>query len=91
MAFDTKYRPVRYSDVLGQDGTVRILKEIVKAGTGFHQSYVFCGFYGSGKTTLARILARALLCESSVKGEPCDTCSSCTTLLNGGPSIASQK
>ncbi len=83
MAFDTKYRPRTYNEVLGQGTTVSVLKRYVAEGRGFHQSYVFSGQHGSGKTTLARILARALLCESPVEGEPCDKCSSCVTLLNG--------
>lgn len=83
MAFDTKYRPRTYSEVLGQGTTVSILKKYVSEGRGFHQSYVFSGQHGSGKTTLARILARALLCESPNEGEPCDKCSSCFSLLSG--------
>lgn len=84
MALDTRYRPLRYSDVLGQESATAVLRQFVKEGKGFHQSYVFCGQHGSGKTTLGRILARALLCEAPVDGEPCDKCSSCTTLISGG-------
>ena len=84
MAFDTKYRPRAYGDVLGQDASVAILRQFVLEGRGFHQSYVFCGQHGSGKTTLGRILARALLCLDPVDGEPCDKCSSCLTFLEGG-------
>ena len=83
MAFDTKYRPIRYEDVLGQESSVAVLKQFVVEGRGFHQSYVFCGQHGSGKTTLGRILARSLLCESPVDGAPCDQCDSCVTFLNG--------
>jgi len=83
MAFDTKYRPRTYEEVLGQGTTVSILKKYVSEGKGFHQSYVFCGQHGSGKTTLARILARALLCHQPVEGAPCDECKSCLSLLNG--------
>lgn len=82
MSLDDKYRPRVYADVLGQDGTIQILKELVRQGRGFRQSYVFAGQYGSGKTTQARILARALLCESPVNGEPCDQCVSCKTMLD---------
>ena len=83
MALDTKYRPVKYADVLGQEAAASVLRQYVKEGKGFHQSYVFCGQHGSGKTTLGRILARALLCTSPVDGEACDQCTSCTTLLSG--------
>ena len=82
MALDTKYRPKTYKEVLGQGTTVSILKKYVSEGKGFHQSYVFCGQHGSGKTTLARILARALLCHQPVEGAPCDECNSCLSLLN---------
>ncbi len=83
MALDTKYRPRTYEEVLGQGSTVAILKSYVSEGRGFHQSYVFCGQHGSGKTTLARIMARALLCHNPKDGEPCDQCESCVSILEG--------
>lgn len=86
MALDTRYRPSTYADVLGQRGTVAILRQFVKTGAGFHQSYLFAGPFGSGKTTLGRILARALLCEQPVEGEPCDACTSCRSILDNGSS-----
>jgi len=84
MALDTKYRPEKYTDVLGQEASVSVLRQFVKEGRGFHQSYVFCGQHGSGKTTLGRILARALLCTNPQEGDPCDECHSCRTFLEGG-------
>jgi DNA polymerase-3 subunit gamma/tau len=81
VSLDTKYRPLRYSDVLGQEATIAVCKEYVRQGHGFRQSYVFAGGHGGGKTTLGRILARALLCEAPVEGEPCDQCLSCTSML----------
>ena len=86
MSLDTKFRPYRYADVLGQRGTVQILRQFVKAGAGFYQSYLFAGPFGSGKTTLGRILARALLCEAPIEGEPCDACTSCRSILDNGSS-----
>lgn len=86
MALDTRYRPHRYDDVLGQDDAVAVLREIVRSGRGFHQSYVFCGGHGSGKTTLGRILARALLCDDPKNGDPCDQCPSCISILENGSS-----
>jgi DNA polymerase III subunit gamma/tau len=85
MGLDTKYRPVAFDDVVGQGPTVRILRHYITTKSGFHQSYLFAGHHGSGKTTLARILARALLCkEPTPKGDPCDKCFSCTSLLTKG-------
>lgn len=81
MAFDTRYRPLRYEDVLGQEGTIKVLRQFVATGSGFRQSYLFAGPFGSGKTTLARILARALLCQGPSEGDPCDKCPSCLTFL----------
>ena len=49
MALDTRYRPRKYSDVLGQESSVLILRQLLKEGKGYHQSYVFCGQHGSGK------------------------------------------
>jgi DNA polymerase III subunit gamma/tau len=83
VALDTKYRPRKYGDVLGQDSSVLILRQLLKEGKGYHQSYVFCGQHGSGKTTMGRILARALLCSAPVDGEPCDSCESCLAILQG--------
>lgn len=82
MGLDTKSRPTRYEDVLGQDATKQILRQIVVAGAGCRQSYIFAGPYGTGKTTLARILARAILCASPAYGDPCDQCESCRRMLD---------
>lgn len=83
MSLDTKYRPTRYSDVIGQEPIIKILKSIVKSGGRYHQSYLFSGPWGSGKSTLARILARALLCHNPLEGGPCDQCPSCLAVLSG--------
>lgn len=86
MSLDTTYRPRRYDDVLGQAATIAILREYVRSGRGLHQSYLFCGGHGSGKTTLGRILARALLCAAPKDGNPCDECPSCLGMLADGTS-----
>lgn len=86
MALDTRYRPLTYDGVLGQGSTVQILCQYVKTGSGFHQSYLFAGPWGSGKTTLGRILARSLLCNAPVEGAACDACLSCRSILTGGSS-----
>lgn len=83
MGLDTKYRPTRYQDVVGQQATVTILRQIVKSGAGLSQSYLFGGPWGSGKTTLARILAKTLLCYHPVEGEACRECLSCREMEDG--------
>lgn len=86
MSLDTKYRPSRYEDVLGQEATIAILREYVASGRGFRQSYLFAGGHGSGKTTLGRILARALLCKTPNQGSPCGSCPSCRSMMETGTS-----
>jgi len=86
MSLDTKYRPTTFNEVLGQSSTIKVLRRFVSSGLGFHQSYLFAGPFGSGKTTLGRILGRLLLCEAPVEGNPCDACSSCRSLLDRGTS-----
>lgn len=86
MSLDTLYRPRTFDDVLGQEEAVAVLRGFVKSGAGFYQSYVFCGQHGSGKTTMGRILARALLCDVPVNGDPCDQCLSCKSILELGTS-----
>jgi len=83
VSLDTKYRPITYSDVLGQKTSIKTLKGLVQNNAGWRQSYLFAGPFGSGKTTLGRILARALLCEGTVEGDPCDKCTSCLSMLDG--------
>jgi DNA polymerase III gamma/tau subunit len=87
--WDTAYRPLKFSDVLGQTGTVQVLKARLKNGTGLDTSYIFSGLHGSGKTTLARILARALLCQDLDKSdpEPCNKCDNCVSILKDTSSV----
>lgn len=72
-----KYRPVRFSEVVGQEQVTRTLSNALSSGH-LAQSFLFCGSRGVGKTTCARILAKAINCESPEKDmEPCNTCGSC--------------
>ena len=85
--WDIKYRPLKFIDVLGQGGNVQLLKSRLKNGTAFDTSYIFAGPWGIGKTTLSRILARAMLCQNLDKEnlEPCNKCDNCTTILQEQP------
>lgn len=76
------YRPRRFSDVVGQSHIVQTLQNAVLSGEVAH-AYLFCGGRGLGKTTLARVLARAVNCQNMKKGEPCLECSSCLALDTG--------
>lgn len=81
--WDLRYRPLRFSDVLGQAGTVEVLKARLRKKTAFSTSYIFAGGSGQGKTTLARIFARAMLCERlSDEAEPCNVCDPCQAVLS---------
>lgn len=71
-----KYRPISFDDVCGQGHVVPILKNQVSTGKIAH-AYLFCGTRGTGKTTCAKILARAVNCENPIDGSPCEKCPSC--------------
>ena len=77
-----KYRPLTFDDVCGQQHVVPILKNQVQTGKTAH-AYLFCGTRGTGKTTCAKILARAVNCESPVDGSPCGKCPSCLACQSG--------
>ncbi len=71
-----QYRPATFSEMIGQEHITTILKNQVKSGTTAH-AYIFAGTRGTGKTSAARILARAVNCEEPVEGEPCGRCRAC--------------
>lgn len=77
--WDVRYRPKKFSEVLGQPGSVLLLKSRLRNGTAFDTNYIFAGGHGTGKTTLARIHARAMLCLALDKNdpEPCNECDNC--------------
>ena len=81
-AFYRKYRPKVFSDVVGRDEITAVLRGQVKTGKVSH-AYLFCGMRGSGKTTCAKILAKAVNCESPVNGDPCGQCPSCRAIESG--------
>jgi DNA polymerase-3 subunit gamma/tau len=77
-----KYRPQTFADVVGQEHVTRTLANAFAQGR-VHHGFLFCGPRGVGKTTLARILGRALNCEKGPSAEPCGTCDPCTTIAAG--------
>jgi len=79
-----KYRPQKFSEVIGQDHVTRTLKNAIEQGRIAH-GYIFSGHRGIGKTTIARILAMALNCRSAENPvvEPCGVCDSCTEIRAG--------
>ncbi|MEW5827038.1 MAG: DNA polymerase III subunit gamma/tau [Candidatus Bipolaricaulota bacterium] len=77
-----RWRPQRFGDVVGQDDVVRTLRNALSSGEVSH-AYLFAGERGIGKTSVARILARAVNCLNPEAGEPCNRCSNCGTILSG--------
>lgn len=78
-----KFRPQSFKDVIGQEAIVTTLKNAIKFNR-LAQAYLFCGSRGTGKTTLARLLAKALNCQQPTSDyEPCNACSSCREITAG--------
>ncbi|MFA0777052.1 MAG: hypothetical protein PVTTEEND_000766 [Candidatus Fervidibacter sp.] len=85
MGYETlyrKYRPRRFSEVVGQEHIVRALRNALSSGRIAH-AFLFCGQRGTGKTTMARLLAMALNCEKGVTDDPCGTCEACESIIKG--------
>ena len=77
-----KFRPDEFEDVKGQDAIVKTLKNQIKAERIGH-AYLFCGTRGTGKTTVAKIFAKAVNCEHPVDGSPCGECALCRSIAAG--------
>ena len=77
-----KWRPQRFEDVCGQEHVTSILQYQTKTG-GLSHAYLFCGSRGTGKTTCAKILAKAVNCENPQNGSPCLVCDSCRAIEQG--------
>ena len=82
VALYRKFRPDRFEDVKGQDHIVTTLTNQIRANRIGH-AYLFCGTRGTGKTSVAKIFARAVNCESPVNGSPCNECRICRAVQNG--------
>lgn len=77
-----KWRPQTFEDVVGQEHVVRTLKNALDSRRVAH-AYLFAGPRGTGKTTLARLLAKGLNCEKGPTGSPCNTCANCVRIARG--------
>ena len=75
-----KWRPRTLSEMVGQEAVIRTLRNQVASGRIAH-AYLFCGSHGTGKTSAAKIMARAINCEHPVDGDPCLECASCKALM----------
>jgi DNA polymerase-3 subunit gamma/tau len=80
--FYRKWRPQTLSEVLGQEPVTQTLRHAVESGKIAH-AYLFCGPRGTGKTSMARILAKAVNCPNQAGGEPCNACDMCRSITEG--------
>jgi len=77
-----KWRPRRFEDVVGQDHVIRVLRHALDKNR-LHHAYLYSGTRGVGKTTFARIFAKALNCEVGISSKPCDQCAACRAIDAG--------
>ena len=77
-----KWRPATFDEVVGQEHITSVLRYEIEHNAHSH-AYLFCGSRGTGKTTCAKILAKAVNCESPINGSPCNRCASCMSIDSG--------
>ncbi|MDD3262240.1 MAG: DNA polymerase III subunit gamma/tau [Candidatus Absconditabacteria bacterium] len=83
MSLANKYRPKNFDTIIGQDHITGILKAKIKSDKGSHSNFIFFGPRGTGKTSCARILAKAMNCQNIQDGNPCNECANCKTIDEG--------
>ena len=81
-ALALKYRPKSFEQLIGQDAIAKSLAHALDSGRLSH-AYLFSGLRGSGKTSTARIFAKALLCDKGPTGKPCEVCDNCVMANEG--------
>ncbi len=82
IALYRKWRPSSFDDIVGQDHIVRTLRHSVAIGSIAH-AYLFCGTRGTGKTSLAKVFAKAINCPNQNNGDPCEVCEICEAVRDG--------
>ncbi|WP_054696182.1 DNA polymerase III subunit gamma/tau [Syntrophomonas palmitatica] len=82
LALYRAWRPQSFAEVVGQEKTITALRNAVNQGRLSH-AYLFSGPRGTGKTSVAKIIARVVNCDNPLEGEPCNQCNSCRDILNG--------
>jgi len=82
ISFYRKWRPQKFDEIIGQKYNIQTLKNMLD-GKRLSHSYMFCGPRGTGKTSTARILAKAINCKNGISSSPCGKCSNCTSISDG--------
>ena len=76
-----RWRPTTFEAVIGQTATVHTLRSQIESGRIAH-AYLFCGCRGTGKTTMAKLMSRAINCLNPADGDPCGECDVCRAIMN---------